>query len=641
MEQKEKLSSTLVRGPVLVSLFLLVSFYTAVNFLIIKVVFKPGYQEMEKELALGQLSRLEELIAKKVQALADSMDTYPLEKIFKEYPAVGGKATPFLHLVMNNGEFDSAQTLQVNLPDNLGRSGTFFREVFSEDTKFLHCSGDERISRSGLVMQDSTLLAVAMRCVSLGSRGDGMVAVVATMGLNDEINSFSRQFNLKTLAVSAPFDYEAGTGWQELEEDLQIHDSTGYLKLRKAISGSPGRNQPHLEVSLEKRFSHKGGVILDYIMVSSISGGTLLMVLFLVLYRHEVTRVNNYFQRTLNRRLDNFSRQIRTESEPSDKIDSFREEEQRRMVLQAKTIRDYQEKIIRERTVVLKETNAKLVNEIKERLRAEQHLQEIQNKLEETVQTRTLELVRANTFLRDEIEDRKKREQELKKYQQQLRYLSSSLLNIEERERRQLAVDLHDRIGQSLSVAKMYVDSLLESCTESGNDGGQKMSKVQELLQQTIRDTRTLTFELSPPILYELGLEAALEWLAERLLLQYDLKVVVQCDISHQQMSASFLALIFRSIRELLMNVVRHAKASSAVITVYLRDRVLHIEVSDDGVGIDRTDMSSDKHGGGGFGLFSIRERLINIGGKVDISSSPARGAKVALLVPVESFSTE
>ncbi|MDH4317877.1 MAG: histidine kinase [Desulfobulbaceae bacterium] len=640
MEQKEILSSTLVRGPVLVSLFLLVSFYTAVNFLIIKAVFKPGYQEMEKELALGQLSRIEELIAKKVQALADSLENYPLENKIKEYQTVDGKVTPFLHLVMNKGEFDSAQILQVNLPGDQGRSGDFFREIFSEDAKFLYCSENERVSRSGLVMQDSNLLAVAMRCISLGSQGGSMVAVVATKGLNDEINSFSRQFNLKAIAVSPPFDGEAGTGWLELADDLKMHDSTGYLKLRKAIPGSPGRYQPHLEVSLEKRFSHRGGVILDYIMVSSISGGTLLMVLFLVLYRHEVTRVNNYFQRSLNRRLDNFNRQIRTETESADKVDSLREDEQRQMVLQAKTIRDYQEKIIRERTAVLKETNSKLVNEIKERLRIEQHLQEIQNKLEETVQTRTLELVRANTFLRDEIEDRKNREQELKKYQQQLRYLSSSLLNIEERERRQLAVDLHDRIGQSLSVAKMYVDSLLETCSDSGNGGEQKMLKVQDLLQQTIRDTRTLTFELSPPILYELGLEAALEWLAERLLLQYELKVEVQCDISNQQMSASFLALIFRSIRELLMNVVRHAKASSAVITVYLRDGVLHIEVSDDGIGIDRTDMSSDKNSGG-FGLFSIRERLINIGGRVDISSSPVRGAKVALLVPVESFSAE
>ncbi|MDH3346826.1 MAG: histidine kinase [Desulfobulbaceae bacterium] len=638
--QKEMLPSTWVRGRVLISLFLLVLFYTTLNYLIIKVVFKPGYQEMERELAVGQLGRLEEIIDDELRGLVTVVGNYPIAEVLRELSAVDVGANAIFHSVMKDGKVSSPQLLQSGQSESLDQSAIFLAEISQEKVESLKCLGDDSERRAGLVMSGSGLSAFTMRCVSLGSSGE-VVGFVITKGLNEQIDTFSRQFDLKSRVVVGSYDQGLSQERGLPKERYHIEETESHLKMRMPIFGSISKPHPFLEVSLEKRFSHKGGVILDYIMVSSVSGGTLLMVLFLVLYRHEITIAKTQLQRTMNRQIDNFSRQIRTESDPIDNSHIVLEEEQRRLVLQAKTIREYQEKIIRERTTVLKETNAKLVAEIKERLRIEKDLQEVQNKLEETVDKRTLELVRANTFLREEIEERKTRERELKTYQEQLRYLSSSLLNIEERERRQIATDLHDRIGQSLSVAKMYVDGLLELSLDLKDDNGKKMLKVQGLLQQTIRDTRTLTFELSPPVLYELGLEAALEWLAERMQLQHDLEVEVCCDISSPSMSASFLALIFRSIRELLMNVVRHGKASSAVITVFMRERMLHVEVSDNGVGIDLTVMNDDKRTGGGFGLFSIRERLINVGGKVDITSPSGSGAKVVLMVPVESFCSE
>ena len=164
-------------------------------------------------------------------------------------------------------------------------------------------------------------------------------------------------------------------------------------------------------------------------------------------------------------------------------------------------------------------------------------------------------------------------------------------MEMEDKERRQLATDLHDLIGQSLSVVKMYVDAVIFSISDAHTL--ENLHQIAAIVDQTVQDVRTLTFELSPPVLYELGLDAALEWLAEEFQKKYSLLITIECEGIPKSVTSAFLALIFRTIRELLINIVRHAKADSAGVTVCCVDKNVRLIVSDNGIGMEKGEDSS------------------------------------------------
>ena len=201
-----------------------------------------------------------------------------------------------------------------------------------------------------------------------------------------------------------------------------------------------------------------------------------------------------------------------------------------------------------------------------QRVCAEQALKESHDELEKRVDQRTEMLQRAKDQLQLEVEERKKNEQELLGYQQRLRHLSSELLQTEERERRRIATEIHDRIGQALAVNKIQLGAL--QAEVDSQDLKTKIEDIRALLSQTIRDTRTLTFELSPPVLYELGLQAALEWLAEIVRKQSGLEVDVAGDGSDQKLDAEKRVVLFRTCRELFFNVMKHAGARHARVSL-------------------------------------------------------------------------
>jgi len=211
-----------------------------------------------------------------------------------------------------------------------------------------------------------------------------------------------------------------------------------------------------------------------------------------------------------------------------------------------------------------------------------------------------------------------------------LRALAQELIVTEERERRQLAQALHDTVSQTLVLTNMRLSSLRANTAFHG-----ELDDTIALLDQIIDHTRTLTFELSPPILYELGLDAALEWLAESLEARYQLRIRVQCVAWRETLGDDLRAFLFTAIREVLLNVIKHAQAHR--VTVKLRKDVASIVavVSDDGIGFVPTLLPNLRSDNSGFGLFSIRERLRHLGGHLDILSSPDHGTRVTLVVPV------
>ncbi len=233
----------------------------------------------------------------------------------------------------------------------------------------------------------------------------------------------------------------------------------------------------------------------------------------------------------------------------------------------------------------------------------------------------------------EDISDRKQAEEEIRTYQEQLRSLSSELSLTEERERRRLATELHDHVGQILALAQIKLGALRESASSTNLTS--PMDEIRRLIEQTIQYTRSLTFELSPPILYDLGFEAAVEWLAELIQTQHGLRIEVHLDANPKPMNDELKVLLFQAVRELLVNVVKHAKATRVAVYLSREGEDLFIKVIDDGVGL-QLPASGAAPRPGGFGLFSIKERLKYLGGHLEMESQPGQGTQVTLVVPLK-----
>jgi signal transduction histidine kinase len=231
-----------------------------------------------------------------------------------------------------------------------------------------------------------------------------------------------------------------------------------------------------------------------------------------------------------------------------------------------------------------------------------------------------------------DVTKRKEAEEVVRAKQEQLQSLASELSLTEERERRRLATDLHDHIGQALAVSKIKIGVLQKVATDPGLSI--PLNEVRELIEQMIQDTRSLTFELSLPVLYELGFEAAVEWFAKHIRAQHGIQIEVQKDMKPIPMTDEIKVLLFRSVRELMMNIVKHAQARHGRVSILRYGEKVDITVEDDGVGIGDTKGYTQSNNGG-FGLFSIRERLNYLGGRVEVSSKEGKGTRVTLMVPL------
>lgn len=236
--------------------------------------------------------------------------------------------------------------------------------------------------------------------------------------------------------------------------------------------------------------------------------------------------------------------------------------------------------------------------------------------------------------LNNEIAERRQVEENLYKYQQQLRSLASELSKTEEETRRRIAVELHDNIGHDLTIAKMKAETLYEELanTEYSNT----INEIVDTIIKSIKDVSLFTFELSPAILYELGLDAAVEWLVRQFEEQSGIICHFNGDGQDKTLPSDLQVLLFRCIRELLTNVRKHAQAKMVSITAGKDSAGYRVTVEDDGSGFDPSSVTMLKHSSnGGFGLFSVTERLNFQGGSVEIDSEPEKGTRITLKVPL------
>ncbi|MBI5215073.1 MAG: PAS domain S-box protein [Ignavibacteriae bacterium] len=212
--------------------------------------------------------------------------------------------------------------------------------------------------------------------------------------------------------------------------------------------------------------------------------------------------------------------------------------------------------------------------------------------------------------------------------------LASELSGTEERERQRMATYLHDYISQNLVFCKLKLHGLQQVISDE--QFLQQVREVQALVEQLIRDSQTLTFELSSPLLHELGLEAGLEWLAEQIEQRHGVKCSFEASQRTIQLEHESVVLLFTIARELLMNVTKHAQATSARIALLYQPNKVLLSVNDDGKGFNVEMLGSRISKQGGFGLFNIKERLVYVGGSLNIVSKQERGTTVTVTLPMK-----
>lgn len=215
---------------------------------------------------------------------------------------------------------------------------------------------------------------------------------------------------------------------------------------------------------------------------------------------------------------------------------------------------------------------------------------------------------------------------------EQLRRLAADLEAVEDRERQQIARDLHDDLGQILAAARIRLASL---CQTEDAEVAATATVVDTLIARANTAIRSLAAQLAPGVLHELGLLPALEWLAEDIEETFGIEVTVSDDGSPKPLEQAARSILYRAVRELLINVAKHAQTNRAsVLTESIAGR-LFVTVSDPGVGYDIDGLTAPGNRRG-LGLLSLRERLAHIGGTLDLRSSPGAGATAILTAPLE-----
>jgi signal transduction histidine kinase len=235
-------------------------------------------------------------------------------------------------------------------------------------------------------------------------------------------------------------------------------------------------------------------------------------------------------------------------------------------------------------------------------------------------------------FMKD-ITDRKLGEEAVREYAERLQGLSRRVVEVQEEERRHLARELHDEIGQSLTAIGINLQAVKRSC------GAAMLPQLEEcigIVDSAIQQVRHLSLDLRPTMLDDLGLVSALRWYLDHQAQRVGYRARLAADADDVCVGPAIATAAFRVAQEALTNVARHARARRVNVRLRLRDGALRLVVRDDGAGFNPEATLRRGVNGEGLGLLGMRERAALLGGRVSIHSSPGRGTEVRLIVPLE-----
>ncbi len=227
-------------------------------------------------------------------------------------------------------------------------------------------------------------------------------------------------------------------------------------------------------------------------------------------------------------------------------------------------------------------------------------------------------------------------QQQLLEYQKMLREMAELA---EEEERRRIAEQLHDRIGQSLALASIKIGDLNRQA--SSKEIQRLLEELDANIQNILKNTRSLIFEISPPSLHQFGLVPALGTLAKRFMEDHQVKIIFEDDGQEKPLEDNIALLLFKAARELLVNAKKHAHARQIRIYTRRNQDYFQFELRDDGVGFGHDPFSlppespaAPKPGGGGFGLLNIKDRVEYYRGSFTLETSPGKGSRFLIEVP-------
>ena len=266
------------------------------------------------------------------------------------------------------------------------------------------------------------------------------------------------------------------------------------------------------------------------------------------------------------------------------------------------------------------------IRDITVRHQAEEALANFRNELERRVEERTAELLSANRLMKKMLDEGKRTEEEIRKSRERLRNHSERLQSLLEEERTRISREIHDELGQALTALKIDLSLTRKSLVSGGHAGeSAKIHENERAVNRIIRTMRKIATDLRPGILDELGVAAALEWMAK----DFQNRTGIGCKVSIQGVDkvtdTVHATAIFRIVQEALTNVMRHAAASRVNVSFKKKDHTLVVEVRDNGIGITEGRITGSKS----LGLIGIRERVRLLGGKVIILGKPGKGTLV------------
>jgi len=274
-----------------------------------------------------------------------------------------------------------------------------------------------------------------------------------------------------------------------------------------------------------------------------------------------------------------------------------------------------------------------MVSDITESKRAEQVLEDAGRELENRVEERTAELLTANRLMKKMIDEGKRTAERITTSRERLRNLSRRLQSVVEEERMRISREIHDELGQVLTGVKLNLSLLRRTLASKGlAELSAKVLENEQAISSIVLTVRKIATELRPGVLDELGVAAAIEWLAK----DFQKRTGVGCNVRingvDKMSDIALTTAIFRIVQESLTNIMRHAGASQANVNLERKGGTLILEVTDNGSGIKEGRIMDTKS----LGLIGIRERVLLLGGEAAISGKPGGGTLVRVTLPVE-----